>query len=190
MPRADWQEALTSSLTRGLLDSSFRRTNTRWAPAVADLDALRLQNDEFVVRGRSRMLRNRVFDYASEQVDDFLRMPPGERRADLYRNQEVVPRTHPNGYEGPGLNQSDSQLREGYQPSKLRPETRYAPGEHREGAQDSPRGYGAPGGGTKLNPPAYSDPRRRTPESLPKSDAGAGTRRRDVRVVSSSLGDE
>ena len=77
-------------------------------PGVAELDPLRLENDEFVVRNRRRALLNRVFDHSSNQVDEFLRIPEAERRADLYRSQETIPAEHPNGYIGPGLNQRDS----------------------------------------------------------------------------------
>ncbi|MCA9165666.1 MAG: hypothetical protein KDA62_21915, partial [Planctomycetales bacterium] len=63
----------------------FDLMGLRWAPAVSDMDPLRLSNEEFVVRGRHRELQNRVYDYASNQVDEFLRIPEGNRRSDLYR---------------------------------------------------------------------------------------------------------
>ena len=83
-------------------------------PAVADLDSLRLQEADFVTRSRQRGLKERVFDYSSQQVDEFLRIPESERRPDLYRSQETTPYVHPNGYSGPGLNLKDGILREGY----------------------------------------------------------------------------
>ncbi|HPX42584.1 MAG TPA: hypothetical protein PLF51_19260, partial [Candidatus Hydrogenedentes bacterium] len=53
----------------------FDLMGLRWAPVVADLDPLRLSNDEFIVRNRRRALMNRVFDHSSSQVDEFLRIP-------------------------------------------------------------------------------------------------------------------
>src|ERR1700722_16186632 len=63
----------------------FDLCGLRWAPGVVDLDALRLQESEFVTRQRHRALQNRVFDYSSGKVDEFLRIPDGQRRSDLYR---------------------------------------------------------------------------------------------------------
>jgi len=90
----------------------FDLMGLRWAPAVADLDACQLQEQEFVYRSRMKSLKNRVYDYSSEQVDQFLRVPEGERRRDLYRTQEEIPLVHPNGYSGPGLDRQDSPLME------------------------------------------------------------------------------
>jgi hypothetical protein len=90
---------------------------------------------------------NRVFDHSSSQVDEFLRIPEGERRPDLYRPQETIPREHPNGYRGPGLNLRDSQLQEGLPLPKLRPDTRYVPGADKEGVMEPMR----------LDPPEPSD---------------------------------
>lgn len=59
-----------------------------------------------------KSLKSEVYDYSSTQVDEFLRSPQGERRPDLYRPQEEIPWTHPNGYSGPGNNQEDSTLQE------------------------------------------------------------------------------
>jgi len=141
----------------------FDLMGLRWAPAVADLDALRLQNSEFTVRGRQRAIKNRVYDYASEQVDEFLRIPAGQRRADLYRSQESIPTQHPNGYEGPGLDQQDSQLREGYEPRSLYPERPFIPGESSEGVL--PRG----GRGVRVH---IQSPHEFQPEieNLPETD--------------------
>jgi hypothetical protein len=125
----------------------FDLMGLRWAPAVADLDPLRVSNTEFVVRNRNRVLKNRVYDESSSYVDEFLRIPDAERRMDLYRSQESVPAMHPNGYQGPGLNQHDSELQEGFQLNQARPQERYYPGESREGAVFDPgRGYGVPRG--------------------------------------------
>ena len=112
----------------------FDLMGLRWAPAVADLDALRLQEADFVTRARQRVLRERVFDYSSQQVDDFLRIPQAERRSDLYRSQETTPSQHPNGYNGPGLKIRDGTLREGYDPAAIRPDYQYIPGVSKEGA--------------------------------------------------------
>ena len=95
----------------------FDLMGLRWAPAVADLDAHRLMEEEFVFRKRMQLLKNEVYDYSSFQVDEFLRVPDGQRRADLYRPQEPIPRVHPNGYNGPGLDRFDSPLQENYTPS-------------------------------------------------------------------------
>jgi hypothetical protein len=94
---------------------------------VADLDTLRMRNREFIVRGRARDVANRVFDYSTSSVDNFLRIPPAERRPDLYRSQETIPDVHPNGYRGPGLNLRDSQLQEGYDPTLPNPPSHFVP---------------------------------------------------------------
>lgn len=116
----------------------FDLMGLRWAPVVADLDPLRLSNDEFIVRGRRQALMNRVFDHSSSQVDEFLRIPEGERRMDLYRSQETIPSVHPNGYSGPGANLRDSQLQEGYAPTDRQP-TYPVPGESAEGSPLRPQ---------------------------------------------------
>ena len=105
----------------------FDLMGLRWAPAVADLDTLRLRNDDFVVRNRARDVANKVFDISSSQVDEFLRVPADERRPDLYRTQRTIPDVHPNGYRGPGMNFRDSHLREDYNPLETMPETPYVP---------------------------------------------------------------
>jgi hypothetical protein len=117
----------------------FDLMGLRWAPAVADLDPLRLSNEEFVVRNRHRALQNRVYDYASSQVDEFLRIPEANRRPDLYRTQETIPALHPNGYQGPGLDLRDSQMQEGYQPQRAYPQQQFIPGESAEGSPLLPR---------------------------------------------------
>lgn len=124
------QNVILSQAT--IFPTLFDLMGLRWAPAVADLDPLRLSNDEFVVRNRRRALMNRVFDHSSSQVDKFLRIPQGERRMDLYRSQETLPYVHPNGYRGPGVNLRDSHMREGYSPT-TRPPTEFAPGSSNEG---------------------------------------------------------
>ena len=91
----------------------FDLMGLRWAPAVTDLDSLRLSNAEYIVRGRHRHLQNRVYDYSSSKVDDFLRTPGSRRRTDLYRTQETIPAQHPNGYRGRGLDYQQSILQEG-----------------------------------------------------------------------------
>ena len=110
----------------------FDLMGLRWAPAVADLDTLRLRNQDFTVRNRNRHVNNNVFDISSSSVDEFLRIPPAQRRADLYRSQETIPDVHPNGYRGPGLNYRNSRLREGYDPTMTNPESRFIPSESRE----------------------------------------------------------
>ena len=48
----------------------FDLMGLRIAPAIADLDTLRMRNSEFLVRGRARDVSNRVFDYSTSRVDD------------------------------------------------------------------------------------------------------------------------
>ncbi len=117
----------------------FDLMGLRWAPAIADMDALRLQNSDFIVRNRARDLQNRIYDYSTFQVDNFLRIPEGDRRTDLYRSQESIPWQHPNGYSGPGLNYRDSSMREGYNPRDMRPDSRFAPAANPEGNERAPR---------------------------------------------------
>ena len=127
----------------------FDLMGMRWAPAVADLDPLRLTNEEFLVRGRRRFLQNRVYDHASQQVDEFLRIPEALRRPDLYRSQESISAEHPNGYQGPGLDRQDSHLEEGYQPNRLYPDAQFAPGRSSEGSPLLP-GRSEPPSGTRI----------------------------------------
>ncbi len=117
----------------------FDLMGLRWAPAAADLDPLRVTNREFVVRARNRLLENRVYDYSSAQVDEFLRIPEANRRSDVYRTQESIPGMHPNGYQGPGLDLRDSHLQEGYQPQRAYPDDRFIPGASKEGSPLLPR---------------------------------------------------
>jgi hypothetical protein len=112
----------------------FDLMGLRIAQTVADLDTLRTRNSEFVVRGRQRDVMNRVFDYSTSRVDEYLRVPPAERRADLYRSQETIPNVHPGGYRGPGLNLQDSQLQEGYDPTRANPPNGYTPADSRDNA--------------------------------------------------------
>lgn len=164
-----------SSLQQNLIYSQatifptlFDLMGLRWAPAVADMDPLRVSNREFIVRGRHRALENRVYDYASEQVDEFLRIPEGNRRTDLYRSQETIPHMHPNGYQGPGLDLRDSQLQEGYQPTRAYPQDRFVPGESKEGSPLLPRrGYSSPRGShTDGYPLEEIAPGERDPEPI------------------------
>lgn len=92
----------------------FDLMGLRWAPAVADLDASKLMEEEFVFRKRMELLKNGVYDYSSHQVDEFLRIPEGERRPDLYRPQHGIPTVHPNGYNGSGFNRIEAPLRESF----------------------------------------------------------------------------
>jgi hypothetical protein len=160
-----------SSLQQNLIYSQatifptlFDLMGLRWAPAVADLDALRVTNREFVVRGRHRALENRVYDYASEQVDEFLRIPQGNRRTDLYRSQETIPYQHPNGYQGPGLDLHDSPMQEGYRPEEVYPPSQFTPSQSPDGALD-PSGRSSAAGPSsrrstlEILPPGEPDPR-------------------------------
>jgi hypothetical protein len=151
----------------------FDLMGLRWAPAVADLDPLRTINQEFLVRSRLRDLKNHVYDYSASRVDEFLRIPPAERRTDLYRSQETIPYEHPDGYAGPGLNLRDSQLREGYDPQQLHPDSRFVPGDSRQfgpgqpgypsmapnGAMIPAPGYPYPPGAAPVLPPPPPDGR-------------------------------
>ncbi len=146
----------------------FDLMGLRWAPAVTDLDPLRLTNEEFVVRGRKRHVENRVYDHSSEKADEFLREPPGSRRPDLYRSQETIPHVHPNGYEGPGLGQRDSTLQEGFQPNRAYPQMPYSPSESKEGSPLNPQRLEPPPAGTYIEPyPLQRQMERpRTPQPL------------------------
>jgi hypothetical protein len=144
-PLPQQESSLQQNLILGqtvIFPTLFDLMGLRWAPAVADLDPLRLSNEEFLVRGRNRALQNRVYDHASSRVDDFLRVPEAMRRQDLYRTQESIPVRHPNGYMGPGLDRTDSQLQEGYQPEGAHPEQEFYPGQSAEG---NPYRINAPG---------------------------------------------
>jgi hypothetical protein len=136
LPQAEssLQENLILAQTT-IFPTLFDLMGLRWAPVVADLDALRLVNDDFIVRGRRRDLENRVYDISSSRVDDFMRVPQGERRTDLYRSQETIPAVHPDGYRGPGLNLQDSHLQEGYNPNQVYPESQSVPGTSADGVQ-------------------------------------------------------
>jgi hypothetical protein len=125
----------------------FDLMGLRWAPTVADLDPLRESNREFVVRGRHRALENRVYDFSSQQVDEFLRIPQSNRRSDLYRSQETIPYVHPNGYQGQGLDMHESHLQEGHQPLRNHPQDRYIPAESQD---ESARRSRATSQGTRI----------------------------------------
>src|SRR5581483_861209 len=60
----------------------FDLMGLRWAPYVVDLDDVRLQEQEFVVRGRRKTIEDWSFDETSDRVDTFLRVPA---RPQLYR---------------------------------------------------------------------------------------------------------
>jgi hypothetical protein len=136
----------------------FDLMGLRWAPAVVDLDPLRTINQEFATRMRLRDLKNHVYDFSASKVDEFLRIPPAERRTDLYRTQETIPYVHPNGYSGPGLGLKDCQLREGYDPLQTHPDTRFAPGESPDGTPFRPRSPALQPGGSPVLPPGYGPP--------------------------------
>ncbi|MCC9600417.1 hypothetical protein LOC67_07580 [Stieleria sp. JC731] len=112
----------------------FDLMGLRWAPAVADIDPLNLSNREFIVRGRHHVLENRVYDVSSSRVDEFLRFPESQKRADLYRSQSTVPSVHPNGYQGPGLDFRSSELKGGWDVNRAYPESQYVPDANNEGA--------------------------------------------------------
>ena len=118
----------------------FDLMGLRWAPAVAELDPLEMSNRQFIVRGRHRMIENQVYDFSSSKVDEFLRIPDGNRRPDLYRTQQTVPRVHPNGYQGPGLDLNDSRMQEGYRPGQMRRNPGYVPAKRSEGRIIRPDG--------------------------------------------------
>jgi hypothetical protein len=112
----------------------FDLMGLRWAPAISDLDPLRLSNREYLVRSRQHFLENRIYDFSSSRVDDFLRIPEESRRADLYRSQSTIPAVHPNGYRGPGLDLETSTLREGYSPEQNYVPPAFIPSASPEGA--------------------------------------------------------
>ena len=119
----------------------FDLMGLRWAPAVSDLDPLRISNSEFLVRNRHRFLQNRVYDYSSSEVDKFLRIPDETRRSDLYRSQESIPVVHPNGYQGQGLDYQRSVMQENYRPEQTMSPNGFIRGSSPEGSRylDQPR---------------------------------------------------
>jgi hypothetical protein len=158
----------------------FDLMGLRWAPAVAQLDPLRIENDEFVVRNRAREVNNRVFDYSSSQVDQFLRIPEAERRSDLYRSQETIPVQHPNGYIGPGLNLRDTDMHEGYDPrTPAQKSDKFVPSENPEGSTLIPRPsaqFEPPLGGPILTIPLNTPPGQHpAAEAVPKGPKSRDT---------------
>ncbi|OYP28396.1 hypothetical protein [Rhodopirellula sp. MGV] len=113
----------------------FDLMGLRWAPAVAELDPLSLSNREFIVRGRHHVLENRVYDVSSSRVDESLRFPASQRRADLYRSQSTIPSVHPNGYRGPGLDYQNSDLDGGFDVNRAYPESQFVPATNGEGVE-------------------------------------------------------
>ncbi|WP_161602586.1 hypothetical protein [Tautonia marina] len=81
----------------------FDLMGLRWAPYVVDLEDLSLQEEEFVVRGRRKVVEHWTFEESSSRVDDFLRMRehPNLYREDLYRRQDQPTPFHPLGYDAP-----------------------------------------------------------------------------------------
>jgi hypothetical protein len=110
----------------------------RFAPAVADLDPLKLINDDFIVRYRRNYLINQVYDLSSASVDDALRIEEAYRRSDLYRSQNTIPSVHPNGYFGPGRGVRDGVLQDGYDPEKFYPTTPHVPLNNPNGVPATP----------------------------------------------------
>ncbi|QDT41949.1 hypothetical protein Pan241w_20290 [Gimesia alba] len=129
----------------------FDLMGLRWAPAVADVGPLELSNREFISKGRDRFLKNRVYDYAGSQVDQFLQIKEPERRSDLYRTQETIPDVHPNGYMGPGLNLKRSHLQENFHPEQQNPSERFIPRSNRDGFRDTDRAVPVLPSGPGLN---------------------------------------
>ena len=139
----------------------------RIAPAVADLDTLRLGTPSSWSAGRHRTSSNRVFDYLEhESSTTSLRIAAGRSGGQTCTGaRRRSPSVHPDGYKGPGLGLRDSQLREGYRPTENRPPERYVPSESRElnrgpmppaGYAPPPAGYRRPAG---VMPPAgYAPP--------------------------------
>jgi hypothetical protein len=110
----------------------FDLMGLRYAQQIADLDPLSIRLTEFAARGRALDLMQRTADIGATRVDEAVRIPFGERRSDLYRPQVSIPYIHPNGYQGPGLRNRDSNLIEGppgqqYDPRQAFPATPYSP---------------------------------------------------------------
>lgn len=79
----------------------FDLMGLRWSRHVADLDHMNLRDTEHVIRGRNRVINDFVFERASSEVDDFLRIndaAPRHYRPDLYHRQDVPTPYHPSGY--------------------------------------------------------------------------------------------
>ncbi len=172
-----------SSLQQNLIYSQatifptlFDLMGLRYAPAIADLDPLADRLAEFAARNRHLDIIQRTADIGASRVDDALRTPNGERRADLYRPQVSIPAVHPNGYVGPGLRLRDGTLVEGppappgYDPRLAFPPTGFNPMTTPESAPrpillqpTGPTGYTPLGGA----PPQPLHQPRQVPPDLP-----------------------
>ncbi len=102
------QNVILSQAT--IFPTLFDLMGLRWAPAIADLGSGKLKELDFVTKGRRQDLQNRVFDYSSGKVDEFLQIAPADRRRDLYRPQDVIEQYHPNGTTGPGMNLKELEM--------------------------------------------------------------------------------
>jgi hypothetical protein len=173
-PLPSQESSLQQNLIMGqatIFPTLFDLMGLRWAPCVADLDPLRLSNREFIVRSRRSFIKNRVYDEASSQVDEFLRIPDPLRRRDLYRTQETIPQMHPNGYVGAGLDYHDSELQEGHQPNRAQPQERFIPSRSKEGAPFLPhRRYERPQG-TFIEEYPLEEVRPARPDPQPSREA-------------------
>lgn len=149
----------------------FDLMGLRWAPAVVELEPHRLQELEHITRGRQRLLKNRVFDYSSGQVDEFLRIPEAQRRPDLYRSQEPIPSfgagaLAPNGPTVP--------MKEGGEPGsngvEMLPGPPPLPMGTPEGAEGDPGAFFAPGAGDAVagRDHVNSVPAEQTSRTAPK----------------------
>src|SRR5262249_14169333 len=167
-PLPSAESALQENIILGqatIFPTLFDLMGLRWAPAIADIDPLREINSKFAVDGRRLDVQQRAFDTSTSHVDDALRIPPGERRTDLYRRQETIPFQHPNGYQGPGLNLKSSTLQENYNPTNIFPSDRFNPPESKEGSQ----WRNAPPPGTRYPNVAPPPPDTRNPTAEPPS---------------------
>lgn len=102
------QNVILSQAT--IFPTLFDLMGLRWAPAIADLGTGNLKELDFVTKNRRKDLQNRVFDYSSGKVDEFLQIAPADRRRDLYRPQDVIEQYHPNGTTGPGMNLKELEM--------------------------------------------------------------------------------
>lgn len=130
-PMNDGQSSLQQNIILAdsvIYPTLFDLMGLRWAPAVADLQIEELLEQEFVYGNRMKFLRQHVDSVSGTNVDNFLQIPEGARRSDLYFPQSRIRTDHPTGHEGRSNLNHDSQLKEGMpQSSAAEGSSRIAP---------------------------------------------------------------
>jgi len=102
----------------------FDLMGLRWAPSVVDLDHISVRDEEHVVRGRYRNVKDSVFDTSSRVVDEVLGIPyehPKHYRPDLYHRQRLSSPYHPGGYTCHDVRPDDDPTGQGFETPDRRP---------------------------------------------------------------------